>query len=127
MEPMTECAVLLALRGAVAANMTTFHRDAIELPAIAIPTGLPSVVSAALRVKRLVHATVDKQTELDKKLLSAIGLSNVDLLAAPVLASNRVVAVLVVATVAMTNPDGIQAIATAAGKGLERLMKAAID
>ena len=127
LEPMTEVAVVLALRGAVAANMTTFHRDAIELPSIAIPTGLPSVVAAALRVKRLVHATVDKQTDLDRKLLAAVGLASVDLLAAPVLASGRVVAVLVVATVAMTNPDAINAIAAAAGKGLERLMREAMD
>ena len=31
LEPATEAAVLLALRGAVAASMTTFHRDGVEL------------------------------------------------------------------------------------------------
>jgi hypothetical protein len=127
MEPLTEVAVVLALRCAVTASMTTFHRDAIELPSIAIPTGLPSVVAAALRVKRLVQATVDKQTDLDKKLLAAVGLREVTLLATPVLAHGRVVAVLVIATQGLGDPEVINAIAAAAGKGLERLMRQAID
>jgi hypothetical protein len=126
-EPSTEVALLLALRGAVATSMTTFHRDSIELPAVAIPTGLPGVVASALRVKRIVEATRDKLTDVDRKLLAAVGLEGVDLLAAPVLAGGRVVAVLVVAIRAAADVDAINAIASAAGKALERLMHAALD
>jgi hypothetical protein len=123
----TEAAVLLALRGAVATSMTTFHRDAIELPPIAIPTGVASTVSAALRAKRLIQAKGDSLTELDRKLLAAIGLERADLLAVPVLASGRVVAVLVAASRGVADAGAIMAIAAAAGRGLERLMREALD
>jgi hypothetical protein len=127
LEPATEAAVLLALRGAVAASMTTFHRDGVELPPIAIPTGLPGVVSTALRLKNLVQASGDQLTELDRKLLDVFGLGRADLLAAPVLAGRRVVAILVVASRAPTEPGPIKAIAQAAGLGLERLMQEAME
>jgi hypothetical protein len=127
LEPATEAAVLLALRGAVAASMTTFHRDGVELPPIAIPTGLPGVVSSALRTKNLVQASGDDLTELDRKLLDVFGLGRADLLAAPVMAARRVVAVLVVASRATAEANAIRAIAQAAGLGLERLMQEALD
>jgi hypothetical protein len=127
LEPATEAAVLLALRGAVAASMTTFHRDGVELPPIAIPTGLPGVVSTALRMKTLTQASGDELTELDRKLLDVFGLGRADLLAAPVLAGRRCVAVLVVASRAAAEANAIRAIAQAAGLGLERLMQEALD
>jgi hypothetical protein len=107
--------------------MTTFHRDGVELPPIAIPTGLPGVVSTALRLKNLVQASGDQLTELDRKLLDVFGLGRADLLAAPVLAGRRVVAILVVASRAPTEPGPIKAIAQAAGLGLERLMQEAME
>lgn len=127
LEPATEAAVLLALRGAVAASMTTFHRDGVELPPIAIPTGLPGVVSTALRMKTLTQASGDELTELDRKLLDVFGLGRADLLAAPVIAGRRCVAVLVVASRAAAEANAIRAIAQAAGLGLERLMQEALD
>lgn len=127
LEPATEVAVLLALRGAVAASMTTFHRDGIELPPIAIPTGLPGVVSTALRMKTVVQTGDAELSELDKKLLDVFGLGRADLLAAPVIAARRVVAVLVVASRAAAETNVIRAITQAAGLGLERLMHEALD
>ena len=78
-------------------------------------------------MKTLTQAAGDELTELDRKLLDVFGLGRADLLAAPVIAARRVVAVLVVASRATAEANAIRAIAQSAGIGLERLMHEALD
>lgn len=127
LEPASEAAVMLALRGAVAVSMSSVRRDGRALDAIAIPTDQPGLISAALRTRATVHAGSEALTELDRRLVSALGLEQAELVVTPVVTAGRIMALLVVATRPGANAELIGDIARAAGKCLAQLIRKAVE
>jgi hypothetical protein len=126
--PTTEVAMMLALRGAVAVNMSGgVRRDGHALDAIAIPTDQPGLISAALRTRATVHAGSDALTEIDRRLVSAMGLEHAELVVTPVVSAARIMALLVVATRTAPDAELIGEIARAAGKCLAQLIRSALE
>ena len=126
--PTTEVAMMLALRGAVAVNMSGgVRRDGHALDAIAIPTDQPGLISAALRTRATVHAGSDALTEIDRRLVSAMGLEDAELVVTPVVSAARIMALLVVATRTAADAELIGEIARAAGKCLAQLIRSALE
>ncbi|MBV8760985.1 MAG: hypothetical protein JO257_27065 [Deltaproteobacteria bacterium] len=125
LEPATVGASLLTMRGAVAVSWTSFRRDGKPVAALAIPTEPAGVVATALRHNDVARALPGEGSELDERLLGAFGLEWGGLLAAPVSAGGRVVGLVVIAAREAGTTDTIEAIARAASKAFERLMREA--
>jgi len=125
LEPATEAAALLTLRGAVAVSWTSFRRDGKAVAALALPTEPPGVVASALRTKEAARAAPGELSDLDERLLGAFGLEWGALLAAPLIVNGRAIGLLVVAAREAGASTTVEAIAKAASAGFARLMREA--
>ena len=125
LEPATEAAALLTLRGAVAVSWTSFRRDGKAVAALALPTEPPGVVASALRTKEAARAAPGELSDLDERLIGAFGLEWGALLAAPLIVNGRAIGLIVVAAREAGASTTVEAIAKAASAGFARLMREA--
>jgi len=125
LEPATEAAALLTLRGAVAVSWTSFRRDGKPVAALALPTEPPGVVASALRTKETSRVAPGELSDLDERLLGAFGLEWGALLAAPLIVNGRAIGLLVVAAREAGASTTVEAISKAASAGFARLMREA--
>jgi len=125
LEPATEAAALLTLRGSVAVSWTSFRRDGKAVSALALPTEPPGVVASALRTKEAARVAPGELSDLDERLLGAFGLEWGALLATPLIVNGRAIGLLVVAAREAGASTTVEAIAKAASAGFARLMREA--
>lgn len=124
--PATEAVVLFSLRGAIVVKSASFRRDGRRLPSIALPIEDQGAVASALRTKALV-CTGPVHTDIDRRLLTSLGLDGGHLVVAPLVTGVRAIAALVVASRAAVDAAVIETIAGAAAAGFARLMREAIQ
>ncbi|MEO6772696.1 MAG: hypothetical protein ABI467_06700, partial [Kofleriaceae bacterium] len=118
-----EAAVLLTPRGDVAVSWTSFRRDGRVIPPLAVPVA--GALEAALRSKQQQGTDAGALGPVDQLLFVTLGLTRGELVVTPLIARDRIIAVLVVAGTALDRAV-IAAIAAAAAEGFARLMREAI-
>ncbi|HET9988340.1 MAG TPA: GAF domain-containing protein, partial [Kofleriaceae bacterium] len=121
--PNAEAAVLLTPRSDVAVSWTSFRRDGRVLPPLAVP--LDGSIAAALRTKQPQRTNAGALGPVDQLLFVTLGLTRGELVVAPLVARDRIIAVLVVAGAGL-DAAVLAAIAAAAAEGFARLMREAI-
>jgi hypothetical protein len=122
----TDAVVLFSLRGAIAVSSASFRRDGKKLPSIALPIEEKGAVSNALRAKTLVRMGPD-HIDIDRRLLTSLGLDGGHLVVAPLVVGARTIAALVVASRSAVDAAVVETIAGAAAAGFARLMREAIQ
>ena len=118
-----EAAVLLTPRGEVAVSWTSFRRDARVLPPLAVP--VDGSIATALRTKHQQRSPAGSLGAVDQLLFVTLGLTRGELVVTPLVARDRIIAVLVVAGTGL-DAAVIAAIAAAAAEGFARLMREAL-
>ena len=118
-----EAAVLLTTRGDVAVSWTSFRRDRRVLPPLTVP--VDGSLAAALRTKQQQRTNAGALGPVDQLLFVTLGLTRGELVVTPLVARDRIIAILVVAGTAL-DAAVIAAIAAAAAEGFARLMREAI-
>jgi hypothetical protein len=122
----TEAVVLFTLRGAVVVNSASFRRGGRSVPSIALPIQEENAVARALRTKALIRTGPD-HAEIDRRLLSSLGLDGGYLVAAPLVTGTRALATLVVASREAIDVTVVETVASATAAGFARLMREAIQ
>lgn len=117
------CAVLLVVRGDAATTWRSYCRTNSSAPELAVPLDEPGVVPTAVKAVQTARAKDNQQSQIDRKLLLALGSPDSELAAIPVAVSGTALGVLAVAI----DPDepipNVDTIASAAGAALGRLMR----
>jgi hypothetical protein len=121
--PNAEAAVLLTPRGDVAVSWTSFRRDGRVLPPLAVP--VDGSVATALRTKQQQRTTAGALGPVDQLVFVTLGMTRGELVVTPLVARDRIIAVLVVAGTGL-DAAVIAGVAAAAAEGFARLMREAI-
>ncbi|MEO8554942.1 MAG: hypothetical protein ABI678_33415, partial [Kofleriaceae bacterium] len=118
-----EAAVLLTPRSDVAVSWTSFRRDGRLLPPFAVP--MDGLVLAALRKQQLLRAPSTDLGPVDQLLFVTLGLTRGELVVTPLVARDRIIAVLVIGSAGQVDAAIVSAIAASAAEGFARLMREA--
>lgn len=118
-------AMLLMVRGQAATTCTGFRRVGVLTNELAISLDRPGLARTVIQRRTAVHAAAGDLTEPDYLLLTALDPDDGDLIIAPVIADNVVVALLVAAITPGMSAEGLGAITEAMGTVFARLMREA--
>jgi hypothetical protein len=121
-----EAVALFSLRGAIAVCSAGFRRHGRKLPSIALPIEDDGAVASALRTSSLVLAG-PAHTDIDRRLLTSLGLDVGHLVVAPLVTRARAIAAIVVASRVAVDASVVETIAGATSAGFARLMREAIQ
>ncbi|NVB85479.1 MAG: hypothetical protein HOV81_44355 [Kofleriaceae bacterium] len=121
-----DAVALFSLRGAIAVSSAGFRREGRKLPSIALPIEDDGAVARALRTNAVVRVG-PSHTDIDRRLLTSLGLDGGYLVVAPLVTRARAIAAIVVASRVVVDAAVIETIAGATSAGFARLMREAIQ
>jgi hypothetical protein len=123
--PSARAALLFVVRGETAIAHVGFSRVTETLPEVAVPLGEPGLVPDVIARNRTMCASASDLGIVDRLVLSALGLSDGDLVVAPIAIGVHVVGVIVMATDPDAATEATVSITAAAGVAFTRLMRSA--
>jgi hypothetical protein len=123
--PSARAALLFVVRGETAIAHVGFSRVTETLPEVAVPLGEPGLVPDVIARNRTMCASATDLGIVDRLVLSALGLSDGDLVVAPIAIGVHVVGVIVMATDPDAATEATVSITAAASVAFTRLMRSA--
>ena len=123
--PESRSALLLVIRGEAAVSWTSFCRDGMELPPLAVPLDHPGLIAAVTKLRAVSRGAAGDLQPVDHLLLASLGVQSGDLVVAPLTISGHVIGTIVLATEPRAALASLNAITTATSAAFTRLMRTA--
>lgn len=123
--PESRSALLLMIRGEAAVSWTSFCRDGMELPPLAVPLDQPGLIAAVMKRREVSRGAAGDLQPVDHLLLASLGVQYGDLVVAPVSIAGHVIGTIVLATEPRAALASLNAITTVTSAAFTRLMRTA--
>ncbi len=121
--PTCDAAILLVVRGGVAASWKQFSRTCTTFSEIAVPLDKPGLIPTVIQRNTTARAGVAELGAIDEALLRSLGELRGDLVVVPIAIADKVMAVIAIATESDGPVEGVESVAAAAAAAFARLIR----